>query len=458
MAPLQPEKGMAPEGRSLGDSPILRRFSATALAMPFSQGAHGGSSATPNAISSSNLYGSRFQPKPPVLLMHFQIQLRRLAFALSFAVPFALPSSHLCAQTSANAARAVTVHAKNGIELKATINGQGPFDAIFDTGSGNLMTASLATRLGLRPEGSATINAGGGMVPAKVVKVATVNIGGLTMSDQTFAVIDTPVTQGQDGIFIGDLLLQNLPIRIDFEKQEITFYSKQGFEYSGKGAAVPIHSKDGMLLAEATVDGIDGLFGIDTGDMYSLSLYAPFVAKHKLVQHYHAKIQGYAGEGYGGADRGFFTRADTLLLGRAEVIRPITVLSTDTMGAESSTTVAGNIGLHVLRQFNIVFDGPHGKLYLEKNANYGKPDIFNRAGIMLNYDPDNLKIMTVVPGGPGAKAGLKERDMITQINGKSPTDDTMQSAFAQPVGTVLHLTVRQGAKMRAVSLVLKDIL
>ncbi len=386
--------------------------------------------------------------------MHLGTQLRQLAFALLFA----LASSQICAQTSANAARAVTVHAKDGVELKATINGQGPFDAIFDTGSGNLMTASLAKRLGLKLEGTATVNAGGGLVPAKVVKVATVNIGGLTMSDQWFAVVDVPVTQGQDGICVGDLLLQNLPIRVDFEKQEITFYSKQGFEYSGKGTAVPIHSKDGTLLAEATVDGIDGLFGIDTGDMYSLSLYAPFVTRHKLVQHYRAKIQGYAGEGYGGADRGFFTRADTLLLGQAEVIRPITVLSTDTVGAESSSTIAGNIGLHVLRQFTLIFDGPHGKMYLEKNANYGKPDTFNRAGVMLNYDPDNLKIMSVVPGSPGAKAGLKEEDVITQIEGKPPTDDTMQSAFIQPAGTVLHLTVRHDAKTRAVSLVLKNIL
>jgi hypothetical protein len=386
--------------------------------------------------------------------MHLGTQLRQLAFALLFS----LASSQICAQTSANAARAVTVHAKDGVELKATINGQGPFDAIFDTGSGNLMTASLAKRLGLKLEGTATVNAGGGLVPAKVVKVATVNIGGLTMSDQWFAVVDVPVTQGQDGIFVGDLLLQNLPIRVDFEKQEITFYSKQGFEYSGTGTAVPIRAKDGTLLAEATVDGIDGLFGIDTGDMYSLSLYAPFVKLHKLVQHYGAKIQGYSGEGYGGADRGFFTRADTLLLGQAEVIRPITVLSTDTVGAESSTTIAGNIGLHVLRQFTLIFDGPHGKMYLEKNANYGKPDIFNRAGLMLNYDPDNLKIMTVVPGSPGAKAGLKEEDVITQIEGKPPTDDTMQSAFTQAVGTVLHLTVRHDAKTRAVSLVLKNIL
>ena len=377
-------------------------------------------------------------------------------------LPFSLMAQSAPAPNSANptasaaAARAVTVPAKNGVLLKATINGQGPFDAVFDTGSGNLMTASLAKRLGLKLEGSATINAGGGNVPAKVVKVTTINIGGLTMSDQFFAVVDTPVTQ--DGIFVGDLLLQNLPIRIDFVKQGITFYSKQGFEYSGNGTAIPIHSKDGGLLAEATVDGLDGTFGIDTGDMYSLSLYAPFVMRHKLVQHYRAKIQGHAGEGFGGADRGFFTRVDTLQLGEIEVVRPITVLSTDTEGAESSTTIAGNIGLHILRQFTLTFDGPHGKMYLEKNANYGKPDIFNRAGLMLNDDPDNLKIMTVIPHSPAAKAGLREEDLITQIDGKPPTDETMQSAFTQPVGTVVHLTVRSGANTRAVSLVLKDIL
>jgi hypothetical protein len=419
----------------------------------FGSGIKGGSTRL-NTVSSGNLFGSRFRPKRANALMHLTTQLRYLAFALLLA----LATSQLCAQTSANAARAVTVHAQNGVELKATINGQGPFDALFDTGSGNLMTASLAKRLGLKLEGSTTLNAGGGLVPAKAVKVNTVNIGGLTLSDQWFAVVDVPVTQGLDGIFIGDLLLQNLPIRIDFVKQEITFYSKQGFEYSGKGTAIPIQSKNGALLAEATVDGLDGLFGIDTGDMYSLSLYAPFVMRHKLVQHYRAKIQGYAGEGFGGADRGFFTRVDTLQLGESEVIRPVTVLSTDTQGAESSTTIAGNIGLHILRQFTLTFDGPHGKMYLEKNANYGKPDIFNRAGLMLNGYPDNLKIMTVIPHSPGAKAGLQEQDVITQINGKTPTDDTMQSAFTRPVGTVVHLTVRRGAKTRTVSLVLKEIL
>lgn len=384
------------------------------------------------------------------------------AFAgIYFIAPFAAHSSTSPQRTdtpAAKAARAVTVPAKNGVELKATINGQGPFDAIFDTGSGNLITASLARRLGLKPEGAATLDAGGGAVPANVVKVATISIGGLTMSDQLFAVVDAPLTRNQDGIFVGDLLLQNLPIRIDFEKQEITFYSKQGFEYSGHGSAVPIHSQDGILLAAATVDGIDGMFGIDTGDMYSLSLFAPFVKQHKLVQHYGAKIEGFAGVGWGGPDHGFYTRADTLRLGDISVVRPITVLSTDTLGAEASATVAGNIGLHVLRQFNVLFDEPHGKMYLEKNGKFGKRDIFNRAGLLLDRNSANLKVKTVIPGSPGARAGLQQEDVITRINGKSPTDDTMESAFTQRVGTVVRLTVRHGTQTRDVSLVLREIL
>lgn len=374
------------------------------------------------------------------------------------------PTSQPAANAAASAApadsavRGVTVPAKNGVELQATINGQGPFDAVFDTGSVNLMTASLAKRLGLKPGGAVTMEAGGGNVPAQSVKVDKVNIGGLTMSDQWFTVVDLPFAMDKEGIFVGELLVQNLPIRVDFEKEQITFYSKQGFKYSGNGASVPMHFQENFMVAEGQVDGIAGMFGIDTGDMYSLSLYAPFVAQHNLVRHYGAKLHGYTGEGFGGNDHGFYTRADTLQLGDAEVVRPITVLSTDSQGAEASKIIAGNIGLHILRQFNVVFDFPHGRMYLEKNSNYGKPDIFNRAGLALDYDSDHLKIKTVFPGSPGAKAGLAEEDVITQIDGKPPTDDTMQSAFTQPVGTVLHLTVKHGEKVRTVSLVLKDVL
>ena len=359
---------------------------------------------------------------------------------------------------SGGAARGVTVSAKHGVELMAMINGQGPFDAIFDTGSTNMMTASLAKRLGLRLEGSGSISAGGGSVAARGVTVKTVNIGGLTMTDQTFAVADTEVGAGQDGILVGIDLLREIPVRVDFEKQEITFFEPKGFSYSGNGDAVPIHYQDGFLVADGSVDGIPGAFGIDTGDMYSFTLYGPFAKQHNLIAQYGATIHGYAGEGWGGPTHGFYARANTLQLGKASIDRPVTVLSTDTQGADASQTIAGNIGQRVLKQFSVVFDYPHGTLYLEKNGSYGKPDIFNRAGLVLDPDPDHLTIKTVIPGGPGAAAGLKEEDVITQIDGLPPKDDTLWSAFTQPVGTVLRLTVLSGSSSRTVSIVLKEIL
>lgn len=125
---------------------------------------------------------------------------------------------------AAGAARGVTVPAVNGVGLKAQINGQGPFDAVFDTGAGNLMTASLAKRLGLKLGGAVTMIAGGGNVPAQGVKVATVKIGDLTMTDQWFTVVDLPYSKDEEGIFVGEELVRALPIKVDFEKQQITFY------------------------------------------------------------------------------------------------------------------------------------------------------------------------------------------------------------------------------------------
>jgi predicted aspartyl protease len=366
----------------------------------------------------------------------------------------AAPPTTPSATTTPQPSQGVTVPAKNGIQLKAEIDGQGPFDAVFDTGSGNVMTSSLAKRLGLKPEGTATLIAGGGNLATQRVHVNTVKIGGLVMSDQWFTIVN----EDQQGILVGVELIKNLGVRVDFESHQITFYDQRTFKYSGNGTVVPIRYQDEFLVAQGSVDGIPGFFGIDTGDMWSLSLYTPFVAQHHLARRYGATIRGYAGRGYGGPDTGLYTRVNELRLGSYRLLRPITVLSMDTGGAESSKTNAGNIGLRLLRQFTLVFDYPHGKMYLERNSNYGKPDIFNRAGLVLDPDPDQLTVKTVIPSGPAARAGIAEDDVITQINGRPPDDDTVFSAFVQPVGTVVHLTVRNGQASRTVSLVLQDIL
>jgi C-terminal processing protease CtpA/Prc len=130
-------------------------------------------------------------------------------------------------------------------------------------------------------------------------------------------------------------------------------------------------------------------------------------------------------------------------------------------GQALSSENAGNIGSRVLRQFNITFDLPHGVLYFEKNSNWGRPEIFNRAGILVDSIQQDQKVMNVLPASPGEIAGVAIGDIIVQIDGRAPNNDPLQQddpAFLQPVGTVVHLTVRRGDKTLKIEVTLRDLL
>jgi C-terminal processing protease CtpA/Prc len=100
-----------------------------------------------------------------------------------------------------------------------------------------------------------------------------------------------------------------------------------------------------------------------------------------------------------------------------------------------------------------------GALYLEKNANWGKPRIFNRAGIVTDSIIQDQKVMTVLPGSPSDIAGVRIGDVITQIDGHTPSKDPLEQnypAFLQPVGAIVHVTVKRGNQVRKFKVVLAD--
>jgi C-terminal processing protease CtpA/Prc len=66
--------------------------------------------------------------------------------------------------------------------------------------------------------------------------------------------------------------------------------------------------------------------------------------------------------------------------------------------------------------------------------------------------------MTVLPESPGDVAGLAVGDIITGIDGQPPGDDPEEPAFQQPVGTVVHLTVKRGDEVRKIDVTLKDVI
>ena len=142
-------------------------------------------------------------------------------------------------------------------------------------------------------------------------------------------------------------------------------------------------------------------------------------------------------------------------LGDVRVPSIVARFSTDPSDERS---IGGNIGEDILSRFTEIFDCMHGQVYFEATKESAEPEIFNRAGLIFDSFGHGLQVMTVLPGSPGALAGIQTGDVITAMDGKTSSDEMNQPAFLEPPGTQLHLTVQNGAKAREVTVTLKEFL
>jgi len=249
--------------------------------------------------------------------------------------------------------------------------------------------------------------------------------------------------------------MRRLAVKIDYEHEQLTFYDGPKFHYSGSGTRIPLLIDGVVFEAAGSVDDLVATFYIDTGNEVGFELQGAFVSQYNLIQRLGAQYHGYSGRSYGGPmGDAYYTRIKNVRLGEAEVHDVLATLHT----GEEDSHVAGNIGRNILRQFNVTFDAMRGVFYLEKNANWGKPDVFNRAGLVVDPTGDGQKVMTVLPASPAESAGIAPGDLITRIDGRVPDDDINDRAFLQPEGTRVALTVKRGDAVRDVQLTLKNLL
>ncbi|MEO8507905.1 MAG: aspartyl protease family protein [Betaproteobacteria bacterium] len=337
--------------------------------------------------------------------------------------------------------------------LKVMVNGRGPVRMLFDTGGSNVLLPQVLERLGVRSEGALGASGAEGKQDVGMTRIDKIEFGGIVLERQVFATIDLDAflrrVEGLDDIggVVGYELFKRFPIKLDFERSRAVFHDPAKFKYAGTGARLPIEFRGTAPQVRGRVDDIDGVFHVDTGSRGSLTLTLPFVEENNLVEKYGAKLEAVYGAGVGGHVRARLARAKTLQLADVVIPNPMTSLSLQTTGALADPDVAGNIGFGILRQFNITFDYPGSALYLEKNANFGRPDIYDRAGAWIELGAKGFEVVDVVAGGPAAVAGLKAGDLIIGVNGKPWTAMSLSAVrgeFRAAPGRKLRLKIDGG--------------
>ena len=351
--------------------------------------------------------------------------------------------------------------------VMAMVNGKGPFRFFLDTGGVNILTPSMAKTLGLASTGSVEGHGIGEKTEAfGLAKIDRIQVGEAWMKNQSFYVIPSleKISQmmGLDvaGV-LGYELLRRFVAHVEYGPRRLTLITPEGWRYSGKGVAVPFTFNGHHPRMKGELNGIPGLFDIDTGSGATLDVYAPFASKHRMKEKARVSFETVTGQGAGGAATGDMIRGRELKLGGVSMKAPIVALSNNRAGAFADETGAGNVGQGFLSRFDLTFDYTAQIIYFEPNADQGLPDRWNMTGFRLDAE-DQTQVAQIFPDSPAQKAGIKVGDHILSVNNepmvhwtKMEGRDRMKSL--QP-GTRLELQIRSGDQERHVSLLLKELL
>jgi membrane-associated protease RseP (regulator of RpoE activity) len=342
------------------------------------------------------------------------------------------------------------------IVLPVSIAGRAPVPMVFDTGGRNVLTPQGAQALGFAGSGGLDIGGVGSSAErAGIANVGTIAAGNATLTGQQALVLPLPYAlsvlfpgETVDGL-IGFEMLSNFQTTIDYAKQTMTFASFADPLPPPANAAVLHLLSDGSTpYVEAEIDGVKGLFEMDTGNAGSIVIFKSFADAHGLFRN--AKTLTYVSAGgVGGQLTSQSLRARSFTLAGATMQAPVLELTDQKAGAFSSRTVAGNVGAQVLRRFTIQLNFRDATGAFAPNAHLGDPFWADRTGLSLSRVADGFDVLAVTPGTPAAAAGIMGGDRIVAADGTpvaSLSAARMYELVCDPsVQTIRFSVVRKGA-------------
>jgi hypothetical protein len=364
-------------------------------------------------------------------------------------------------------------YSRGHVWVKLSMNGAAPAEFILDTGAFNTcLDRGYAQTLGLRAEGEYGAEGVGGyatfgFTPLKSVRWSNGKGAGVEVRDLRAGVIGlqdalSSVEWGRTAGLLGYDVLSRFTLDIDFDREVITLWDPATYVHEGPGTPIPMTLNGNIPTVEMTINrNCKGTYIVDVGNASVLSVGAEQVMKCRLLALEHKQVQHWVG-GVGGAFMENVTRLDSLRLGPFLFEDPVAGLTTHHQGGAGSLEVQGNIGTTVLERFRCTFDYARGTLWLEPAERFDEREAFTRSGLWYTRWAGVVIVFGVVKGSPAEEAGLKIRDVLRSINGKSvekmSAEELDRLLRDGKAGSIVKLTYERELKEEEIELTLADVL
>jgi PDZ domain-containing protein len=269
-----------------------------------------------------------------------------------------------------------------------------------------------------------------------------------------FARKDFPARVGQryQGTIGGDFLSQ-VVMEADYTRQTVIVYDPGVYKYSGKGTAVPVTFVDGQPIIRAKFSGPKGTdeadFVIDTDLDDGVVFSEPFADAHRLVTS-HSKTDPAYRPDWTDSPRNAYGRLKAFGIGPYMAEDVLAVFSQKRAIVAGNSKVAGIIGGGLLKRFDVIFDFAHQQIIFDPHFHFRDYDESDMSGLCLAALGPNFKrfeVVDIVPGSPGANAGIQKGDIIAGIDDEPAADISLASIhelFRQIAGKYKLLIERNG--------------
>ncbi|SDT64488.1 PDZ domain (Also known as DHR or GLGF) [Mucilaginibacter mallensis] len=330
--------------------------------------------------------------------------------------------------------RHVTIHfriVRNMIIIPLKINNTGPYNFILDTGVGLMVITqpSLVDSISLTSKRTIKIPGlgAGDDAEAYVTPVLNVDIQGLDSYNVSAAILKTDYfgLSNYAGMHIHGLLgyefFNNLAVKLNFGDSTLNICRPKDLHAYRHANKIPITIEDRKPYMQANIlypndKMVDSKLVIDIGAGHPISI-EHMIKNNGLPQKF---IAANLGIGLNGPIDGFISRINEVDIGRYKIKNVLASFPDDTK-TEIVTSVPrdGNLGIGLLKKFDVIFDYTNNAMYLKPGFLYKEPYEHDMSGLeyyATGTDYQHVIISRVEPGSAGDLIGLEKGDEIVTIN------------------------------------------
>lgn len=351
------------------------------------------------------------------------------------------------------------------IILKAQLNQfTDSLNFVLDTGSGGIsLDSSAVERLKLPTALSEkTIRGIAGVKRVSFAYNHTLTLPGLEVKNLDFHINNYELLTSVYGVridgIIGYSFLRRYIVHLDFDKRQMEVYTPGRFKYPRGGQLLKPNFSTLPLLQANVEDSKTFLnrFIFDTGAGLCFLLSRDYVTDSAVFKS-KRKFYPTQAEGLGGKKQMEIAVMKSIKIGNYKFKKVPVHVFEDDYNVTNYPSLGGLIGNDLLRRFNITLNYPEQSIHIKPNNHFDDSFDYSYTGLGIYLIDGQIKVVDIIEGSPGDKAGFKTDDIIFSIeNNASNNIQAYKNLFQNSLGKIKVVVMRNNLPLMLVMNV-KDI-